>query len=102
MIHLICMPLWIIASPIIMFFYGLQKTGQRIYVKLDNGELTSGIYQADGTIRVTLWQGPHPYYKLLNQDGSWVKVLNQDGILEEPRGTWADSWEETKTNYTSI
>lgn len=75
LIHLICMPLWFIACPILGFFYNQKKTGSAVHVNV-NGEQKYGIYQADGTIQVSFWQevgttiykslirmGPHSEFK---------------------------------------
>jgi hypothetical protein len=73
LIHLICMPLWYAVCPILGFFYDQQKTGKAIFVDV-NGEQKYGVYQADGTIRVSFWQEDGTtIYKSLNQDGSWVE-----------------------------
>ena len=73
LIRLICMPLWMIACPILYLFYDQKKTGSAVYVNV-NGEQKYGVYQADGTIRVSFWQEDGTTkYKSLNQDGSWVE-----------------------------
>ncbi len=68
--RLLCMPLYALIS--VFIAYTLPKTGSAIYVDVD-GEREYGIYQADGTILVSLRQADGTYIKrALRENGTWV------------------------------